>query len=70
MSNPARAELFLGVVTEAYPQLRKNVVARVHHDDSDHVLFEAMVEFHPFAQEIVHGAGGFNAGGAARHHRR
>ena len=58
-------------MAEAHPQLRENVVAWVHHDDSDHVLFEAMVEFHPCAQEIVHGAGGFNAGEtAASHHRR
>ena len=28
--------------SEAYSQLRENAVAEVHHDDSDHVLFEAM----------------------------
>jgi hypothetical protein len=48
------------------------VVTRVYHDDPEHILFQVRIELHPFTQEIVHRAGGFDAGetGAGYHHRQ
>src|SRR4030095_9430687 len=47
----APAEPVLRVATEAYPQLRADVVARVYHDDPEHILFQLRIELHPLTQE-------------------
>ena len=59
-------------MTEAYPQLREDVITRVRHNDPEHVLFQVGIELHRVTQKIVDGAGGFNAGetGARYHHRQ
>ena len=71
ISTPRARELFLGITAETFPQLRQDYFAGMHQHHPEHVLFRGEVEIHPFAQEIVHGPDGFNAGKtAARHHHR